>query len=283
MKAQNLTISVPSDECDKKCRYCISTITWQPEDNVHLIYDNLPKVKRVADRAGITNVLITSKKEPFLNVNTMLSLASHFKDYWLEVQTNGIYLNKNILGWLITQLSKSKINVIAFSIDQIEQLDKYMDTFATLKKHGIITRVCFNLTKMITGFYSFFDIMREATKRKDDNNVPLVRQVLFRNISHPSTADEEHSAVQWINRNVDPADYQRLVAQSERALKTGAMREIRTIPHTGTTIYSFMDASVCFSDYCIQESNKTEDIRSLIFQSDGHLYTSWDDPASILF
>ena len=40
---------------------------------------------------------------------------------------------------------------------------------------------------------------------------------------------------------------------------------------------------VTIIDYCIQEYNNTEDIRSLIYHQDGYMYTSWDKPASILF
>jgi hypothetical protein len=281
VKAQNLTISVPGNKCDKNCDYCISTITWQPEDNVHLMFDNLSKVKRVADRSDVTNLLITSKKEPFLNCGELLAIAREFSDYWIEVQTNGRWLNS--LSRIPIELVRSKINVVAFSIDELKQVSEYAETFHVLKKHGIITRVCFNITNMITGFYSFFDIMREATKYKDEKGLPLVRQVLFRNINYPSTADKNHPVVKWIDKHVKPKDYRTLITQAKRAIDAGDIRKLRVIPHTGTTIYSYMGASICFSDYCIQESNKTEDIRSLIFQSDGHLYTSWDDPASILF
>ncbi len=278
MKAQNLTISIPCSECDKNCLYCISTITWQPESNIKLMAENLPKVKRVADRAGVTNVLITSKKEPFMNIGETLSFANEFKDYWLEIQTNGLHLNKHADA-CARDLSIRGVNIVAFSVDKLDNIDKYADTFATLARYGIITRVCFNLTKLITKRYGFYNIMDRVVNRKDSNGIPFIRQVLFRNISYPSTAFKGYPAVKWIDANVSHADYITLVDQATRA----DMKKLRTIPHTGITIYSYQGVSVCFSDYCIQESNMTEDIRSLIFHADGHLYTSWDDPASILF
>lgn len=277
MKAQNLTISVPCDKCDKDCPYCISSITWSPEPNVKLMMANLSKVKRTADQSGITSVLITSKKEPFLDFGRMLWLCGHFKDYWLEVQTNGIYLNKHA-DMCARDMAKNGVNVVAFSIDVLSDIDKYSKTFTILAKHGIITRLCINLTKMITKRYGFYSIMEKITQYKDGNGIPLIRQVLFRNINYPSTAFEGHPAVKWINDNVSRVDYMTIIDQMKRS----NLKKIRTIPHTGTVIYSYKSVSVCFSDYCIQESNKTEDIRSLIFQGDGHLYTSWDDPASII-
>jgi len=279
MKAQNLTISVPGDKCDKDCKYCISKITWQPDNNMSVMSDNLQKVKNLAYKTGITNVMFTSKREPFLNINQMLWLMRRFEDYWLEVQTNGIQLNK-YSGELAKELMRVKVNVVAFSIDNMKDLAKYEDTFATLAQFGIITRVCFNMTNIITSKHGFYSIMEEVIKRRDKQGVPFIRQVLFRNINYPSTAPAVHPTVKWIDENVNPAHYKSIVEQAKRA----GMKKIRVVPHTGTEIYSYKKlTSVCFSDYCIQETNKTDDIRSVILQSDGHVYTSWDDPSSILF
>jgi len=279
MKAHNLTISVPGDKCDKDCGYCISTVTWQPINNMSLMSANLQKVKAFASKVGITNIMFTSKKEPFLAVDKMLWLMHNFKDYWTEVQTNGIYLNRHSED-LAKELMRVKTNIVAFSIDNLGDLAKYRDTFAILSGYGIITRVCFNLVNTITNNHGFYSIMKEVVKEKDKQGVPFIRQVLFRNINYPSTAPKDHPAVKWIDEFVTPSHY---ITLAEQAVRSG-MKRIRVVPHTGTEIYSYEKlTSVCFSDYCIQETNRTEDIRSIIFQSDGHVYTSWDDPTSILF
>ena len=59
-------------------------------------------------------------------------------------------------------------------------------------------------------------------------------------------------------------------------------RVIRKLPY-GATIYDIGGIAVTWFDYCIQDAHGVDDIRSLIFQEDGHLYTAWDSPASILF
>jgi len=279
VKAQNLTISVPGDKCDKNCGYCISTITWQPENDMSLMASNVRKVKEFASKLKVPSVLFTGKKEPFLAMDEMLWLIRRFKDYWVEVQTNGILLNKHPEEFAM-KLMKFKVNVVAFSIDRLEDITKYEDTFATLTKFGIIVRVCFNLTKEITAKHGFYSIMSEVIKRKDKSGVPFIRQVLFRNISYPSTAAKNHPTVKWIDNNVSQVDYLSILDQAMRA----NMKVIRTVSYTGIVIYSYNRlSSVCFSDYCLQETSKTEDIRSLIFHSDGHVYTSWDDPTSVLF
>jgi len=36
-------------------------------------------------------------------------------------------------------------------------------------------------------------------------------------------------------------------------------------------------------DYCVQDDNNGKNRRSLIYQSDGHLYDSWNFKESIIF
>jgi hypothetical protein len=273
MEAQNLTISIPADKCDKNCEYCISTITWQPKRDHGLMIRNMHKVKRLANVARVTNVLVTSKKETFLGYSHMLWVMEQFKDYWLEVQTNGIQLNKYPKRF-VGDLVRSGVNVVAFSIDDIPTLHCYMDTFKILSDNGIVVRVCINLTKKITDHYNLPGIMAAIM------SVRFVRQVLFRNINYPSTAAKNNPSVKWIDKNVDAKMYRIMY---EVMISQGFTPAIRTIPHTGVAIHDWNGISVCFSDYCLQETNKTDDIRSLILHQDGHLYTSWDSPASILF
>lgn len=272
MKAQNLTVSVPSEECDKDCKYCISKITWQTIPDMVLVQRNIQKVKRVANLAGVSNVLITSKKEPFMNYDRMIWLVKQFSDYWLELQTNGIKLNRKAVI-SARDLYQAGLNVIAISIDKMKYLNRSAETLQTLANHKIIVRVCINVTRFISDIFTFEQIIRNIT------SVGNVSQVLFRNINYPSNADKNSPVVQWIDENVDPQHYNILAEQ----MLSLDLKKIRTIPQTGITTYSHKGMSICFSDYCIQESNKLNDIRSLIFQDNGHLYTSWDDPASILF
>ena len=162
---------------------------------------------------------------------------------------------------------------MAISIDKMKFLNQSSETLKILSKHNIVVRVCINVTEFISDIYTFEDIMRIII------NVGNVSQVLFRNINYPSSTDKNNSAVKWIDRFADGEGYKSLYIQMRGML----LKKVRTIPQTGITTYSYKGISVCFSDYCIQESNKMENIRSLIFQDNGHLYTSWDDPASILF
>ena len=274
MRAQNLTISIPADKCDRNCPYCISRITWQTEPNLKLMNRNLRKVRRLARIAGVPSILITCKKEPFMNVQELLRFSWEFSEnHWLEVQTNGLFFIKHS-SELSKNLYRDGINVVAFSIDNIQSIEKYANAIYDLNKFGIITRICINITKFISDFYNFREVMQRIINLGD------VRQVLFRNINYPTNSDPESDEVKWIDNYVSETGYDDFHKQMKM---TGELSILRTIPQTGVTTYNYKGISVCFSDYCVQESNKDEDIRSLIFQEDGHVYTSWNYRSSILF
>jgi len=273
MRAQNLTISIPADKCDKKCPYCISRITWQTVPDLGVMLRNVKKVRRLASIAGVTNVLITSKKEPFMNIDELYRFISEFSEnHWLEIQTNGIHFIKHYKE-LSKDMWRAGVNVMAFSVDNLKAIKSLTNPIDYLNKFGVISRLCINITRHISDKYSFKNIMDEVIVCGD------VRQVLFRNINYPSNADPNSPEVLWIDNNVTPEGYISLYKQMVKM----DLDRVRVIPQTGVTIYDYNGISVCFSDYCIQETNMNDDIRSLIFQDDGHVYTSWNHRSSILF
>ncbi|MBU0958502.1 MAG: 4Fe-4S cluster-binding domain-containing protein [Nanoarchaeota archaeon] len=272
MKANNLTISIPtvSPRCDKNCPYCISEITWKTKPNPALMLSNLKKVKNLIKVSGVSNILITSKGEPFLNKEMLQIIMMEFRDYWLEIQTNGLQLKRNIHDF-VTLLSAGQVNIVAFSVDQPWDVVDLSFVFKRLEDFGIISRVCLNITDRFKDY--FCNGLMENAK------VNGVKQLLFRNINYPSNADKENKAVKWIDKNVDKMIYIRL----HKEMMEMNLPIIREIKETETKTFDYNGISVCFSDYCIQEKNEVSDIRSLIFHEDGHVYTSWNTPASILF
>ena len=62
MKANNLSISIPFEGCDMKghcAHYCVSKMTGSLEAKPYLMYRNIPKVKKMAEIAGVTLVVVT--------------------------------------------------------------------------------------------------------------------------------------------------------------------------------------------------------------------------------
>lgn len=281
MKAQNLSVSLPYMGCNKDplCEYCISHITGFVETNYELMRRNIPKIKKIAESTGITTVLLTSKGEPFLDgdwletfikkMDLVYFFIQCFNDFPLEIQTNGIWLNENKDH--ISKLQANGLDVIAFSIDDLATLVEYENLFELIKDEGMLTRVCINLTSMISEAINF-EIFMSGIKKY------AINQLLIRHISYPSNAVMSERT-KWIDRNANINRYERLYDEMITMEQT---QLVRILPH-GAEIYDVDGIAVSFSDWCIQEINQTEDIRSLVFLEDGHLYTSWNNKGSIIF
>lgn len=273
MRAQNLTISIPPGDmlCDKNCPYCVSRMTGYPKTNIRLMFKNVPKVKTLAQNAQVTGVLLTGKGEPTLNRPDLMWLLREFNSYPVELQTNGINLSTDFQ--YLEDLAENGLNVLAVSIDHTSQFVSYYELFARSKELGMLTRAAINITNRIpkeTTFNNLIDLCRES----------YVDQLMLRQIVVPNYVKGDSATAKWINENVDPEQYERLFAE----MKAGCTlhgRFLRQL-HFGPGVYEYRGVSVSYSDYCIQDSNEGEDIRSLIFLEDGHLYTSWNSTASAI-
>ncbi len=277
MQANNLTISVPSRGCDKNCPYCVSRMTGYPGENAGLIMRNMPKVKLLAREAGVNSVLLTGKGEPFLNLPWVEILAREFEEYPLEIQTNGLRLKRDFEagGGLVEGLYDLGFNTLAFSLDRVAQIRSHGPLFKRIGSRGMIVRVTFNVSSADSearemGFGRFLELCRGAG----------IRQVSLRRITIPEEivegAEAEETA-RWIREHSGDTLYGRWAGE----LLSMKPREIRRLSF-GAVVYDWKGLSVTHFDYCIQERADSDDTRSLIFQEDGHLYTSWGSEASML-
>jgi len=278
MRAQNLTISIPSKGCDKNCPYCISKMTGFIDTNSYLFKSNMKKVKTIANAAQVASVLITGKGEPFLNLDDVKKVCRYFEDFPIEIQTNGIYLKKRFYENRLSFLDYLNINTIAFSIDCTEYWKTLKELFEAIKDFGIIARVTLNVTNDL-GTDSFEDILAIAEDTGTD-------QLSIRNVMIPySPVDtvESKAAVKWIMAHLCEAYYFKISSEmTSRYCADGEDNLVRELPF-GAKVYDIHGIAVTTFPECLQHSHKADDIRSLIYQEDGHMYTSWDSPASILF
>lgn len=275
MKANNLAICIPNHGCNKNCPYCVSKMTGYIDSNFKLMNRQTEKVKKLASISGCTSILITGKGEPFLGISELEYFLKEFREFPFEIQTNGIWLSRN-QGY-VEELAKQGANVIAFSLDRIEQFEKYLDMFKNISESGMIVRVTMNITDMIPADYSFRKFA-ELSKNS------YVGQFSLRNIVIPNNitinTSECQSAQKWIRDHVPEGLYDELVNQLESEVKRSGFL-LRSLPY-GAMVYDYQGISVTYFDYCVQDSHNSNDIRSLIFQEDGHLYTTWNSKASKL-
>lgn len=273
MKANNLSISIPNKGCNKSCPYCVSKITPNVENNEKLFIKNIHKVKKMADITGVTSVSITGKGEPTLNMSNVYDVLHTFTEYVTELQTNGkVFEDKEDCNNLLYQLSLSGLNVIAFLIDTMEQFETLEYAFNKAWEYGIIPRVTINITNLLPEDITFEKLLKTC-------KLYGVKQMSLRQVVKPNNC-EENKHTKWIDENVNPNMYNRLIQEFQR--KAEQFLFIRSLPY-GAKLFDVKGISFTYFDYCIQDSSNGNDIRSLIYQQDGHCYTTWNNPASIIF
>jgi molybdenum cofactor biosynthesis enzyme MoaA len=271
LKAENLTISVPNLGCDKNCPYCVSRMTGYVENDYAKMLRNFKKVIHVARAAEVTSVLFTGKGEPTLAWRELIELAGRFNFWPLELQTNGIKLARGD-DCLLAGLYDAGLDVIAVSIDNREELAAYEGLFSRIRQAGLTSRITVNVTDIL-GDITFSHLLTYCREN-------AVTQLTLRRIVTPEDPKDEKT-VGWIADHVDDNEYLSLMEQARLHVSEHG-KLIRTLNH-GVEVYDCDGVSFSYSDYCIQERSLGSNIRSLIFLEDGHLYTSWNSRASILF
>jgi len=271
MKSNNLSISLPNKGCDKNCPYCVSKMTGYVSYNREAFWGNIKKVHKMADIAGAINILITSKGEPLLNQPELELVCSEFKEFPVEIQTNGLLLIKD--KEMIRKLAIMGVNVVAISIDKPTDFSNFKEVIRNINIEGMIVRLTIALTQDWDG-WKFEDVMEKAQILK-------ARQVTFRKLTIPENIvlnDEAKETASWIeNHALSHMDVEQISLADLRNVS-----RVATLPF-GVSVYNYHGIGVTLMDYCVQENHSGEDIRSLIYLEDGHLYTSWDKPGSILF
>lgn len=272
MRANNLTICIAA-ECQRACKYCVSKMTWAPEPNERLFLRNLCKARKIADTAQVSSILITSKGEPLLNYQAIETCCETFQDYPLEIQTNGIALS---CKGTLKKLYDIGINTIAISIDKYKSLLSFRQVFENCKELGFVRR----LTVVLTDMWDidpeeFFNTCKQIG----------INQITFRIVTIPNIIEKTPIAsdiANWIKDNIKRQDYFHSFLDYFKSQCHPTYNLISRLPF-GASLYDIDGISVTIMDYCIQEHNNTQDIRSLIYHQDGHMYTSWDKKGSLIF
>lgn len=266
MKANNLSVSIPNKGCNKNCKYCVSKMTGYGKTDYPNFLRKLSKAKKFADICNVTSVSITGKGEPLLDYNEISKVANVFKDFPLEVQTNGLLFKKDLT--LVSYLREIGIDVIAFSIDSFEEMLDFQIVFDAISHLGMTVRLTVNLVP-------------ETYEKTPLDYINLCRifgitQLSFRKISIPThriNTQESNKAAKYIKENIDEKKVEKFLAQYKALIEYKAT-PIRELPY-GASLKLINNVMVTYFDYCIQDNSKEDDIRSLIYHEDGHLSTSW--------
>ena len=299
MAIQSLSIVVPGKKCINNCKFCVS------RTHKDIVYDDkisegtkmygekgnfftasearYRTALRYARDLGCTTVMLTGECEPqqnmpflrrFLTVNSD-SMNNLFNN--IEIQTTGRGLNRD----KIFDLANRGINTFSISVSSFDDeennriigvLDprdrfKLVELCQNIKEAECLLRLSLNLND------TFYHIQDTAGLLRVCKQVYGADQVTLRKL-YKSGKDCEQD--KWITSHCNvykDDDYFQYIRMNGTPLET--------LPY-GMTKYSLEGVGTVADNDCMAKKN-TEEIRYLILRPDCHLYTRWDDPASIIF
>jgi hypothetical protein len=207
-----------------------------------------------------------------LNSEFLYKILPFFSDLPCEIQTNGELLAENPKARVehLTNMVDCGMDIIAISMDSPQQFELYDPLFYDIVASGLVARITVNMTDKLAEWLEPNRIIGYCIRNG-------IRQLTFRHINVPANVPES-KYTKWIEKHAWPKEsFDNFV----RSVISGGqlLRDL----NTGVQIYDVCGVSLGISKYCIQDYDSGYNLRSLIFQEDGHVYTSWGSDASILF
>ncbi len=294
MKIQTFSVVVGGDACNAKCPYCVSKLTGSKNG---LVYRQKPmEINRrnfniacnFAKQSRVSTVLLTGKGEPLLyrnHISRYLEMLEKWQFPFIELQTNGIELSKmddaELIDWYnmgLTTISLSvahwlpKLNKEIFgkSIELERNINR-------LHRLGFSVRIsCVGIAGMIDDTHTILTFVEWCRKHQ-------VEQFTWRPATNIPEKDTVNNPVKkgvhdWITLNgVDKShviDIQMWFDNPENATV------LLNLAH-GARVYDCFGQNISLNS-CLTESPNPDDIRQLIFSSDGHLRYSWTKEGAII-
>jgi len=292
MEFQTLTIVAGSTACNARCPFCISKMTLslgvtprEPEVN----WRNFKIACRLAERAGTTTVLITSKGEPTLfpaQLTRFLSEMEEFRFPLIELQTNGIRIAEDeeqfspfLETWYRRGMTTIAISIVHWQPEKNREIYvPYKGSYIDLPKlihfiheHGFSVR----LTCIMAN--EFVDSARRLRGLIEFAKENSVEQLTVTPVNKP---DSEHSqnkeAWDWTNKHHLTDEQLESIVQYVKGKGT----RLWTLVH-GAEVYDFEGQNLCLNN-CLTIQPESDSVRNLIFFPDGHLRTYWQYPGSTI-
>lgn len=288
MNIETLTILAGTTACNAKCPFCISKMTPKQGINEHeteVNWRNFKKACLLAEKKGVTNVLISGKGEPTLYPDQIASYLEKLKDFKfpiIELQTNGIILEKSFEKYekYLKDWYENGLDIISISIVHHDPLkngeiftpdENYIELGKLVERlHVIGFSVRLSCTLMKGYIDSIYEIVRLINSAKDWK----IEQLTLRQLAMPMFS-ENKKVSEWVrNHLIDKKDLKEIKSFFDKSAN-----RLVTLEH-GAVIYDFNDQNVCLTNALTIEPF-TKNIRQLIFFPDGHLRYDWQFKGAI--
>lgn len=290
MQIQSLSIDVPVKKCVNDCPFCVVQLhptgyenrIMDPNTTVLVEHDYIARLQFARDN-GCNTVMFTGEGEPlqsreflndFMGWNELLNTPFR----WIELQTTGVMLTDKTLDWLRKKIG---VTTISLSVADLFDNDNNLDTiFVPNALRFDLTTLAQQIVKK--GFILRFSLnLLKSLERRSPANVIArmaamgAQQVTFRVMY--KTPYMSQPQYQWIANNEVSDDWVSQLISYIRA--TGVPLE--RLPY-GPMRYALHDMSCVVDDDCMATDSK-EELKYLILRPDCHLYSKWDQKASLIF
>ncbi|MFH1098840.1 MAG: radical SAM protein [Candidatus Uhrbacteria bacterium] len=297
MRIQTFSIVVGTSACDGRCPFCVARMTGLgklPKRGV-IHRPNFEKACELARLAGTTTVLMTGKGEPDLYPDEITEYLEFLRPYrfpFIELQTNALEIGRlardgvsrihgltreTLVEWRANGLNTIAISVVSHHAEHnrdvyAEDYPQLETTIRFLHGFGFTVRLCVMMQR------GMMDTLEHVLNLIGFCKYYGVDQLTIRPIRKPvgSTHDDEAAAYVVAHELTQP----QIEAIRDWVEANGT--RLLSLMH-GATVYDVGGQNVCLSDCLTVNAPKDgDDIRTLIFYSDGRLTYDWQHPGAVL-
>jgi len=229
---------------------------------------------------GCNTVMLTGTAEPQQNLTFLRefgtmnqNLSSPFR--WIEIQTTGVLMDRNVLRLLRNHVGVSTISLSISSFNSeenmlnngtpVNHMVKILDFCSLVKEYGFNLRLSLNMTNCFEK--QGLDLVLRNIR------LCLADQVTFRRLY----VQEGTPQGDWIKKNACSREF--LDRLETHILNNGKRLGILEY---GQEQWSYDNASYVFDRDCMAKDQK-EAMKYLILRPNARLYSKWDDSASLVF
>lgn len=311
MNIQSLSITVPTNGCVNRCKYCVSRThfdSWicnrfkDNDGSDNLLFSDYKKRLRFARDNNTNTVILTGTGEPLQNPNFLIKFFNMNKELpspfeWIEIQTSGVMLEKasgfrpELLETLtesgfrgektnLEWLREMGVTTISLSLSNIFDSERNAEITGMSPKLKIdIDTLCkkikdmgFNLRLSLNMTSDYDNVTPEEIFNRA--NELGADQITFRVLYHSENNTTED---QWIINN---SCNSHKMKEINDYIKTNGT-ELDLLPF-GAMRYDVDGISAVVDDDCMNMSAKKE-MKYLILREDARLYSRWNFRGSLIF
>jgi len=295
MKIQTFSVVVGGDACNAKCPYCVSKLTGSKnglkcgQKPMEINKRNFGIACNFAKQSGVSTVLLTGKGEPLLyadHIYRYLEMLEKWQFPFIELQTNGIRLHNDISEYTLKDWYGAGLTTISLScVDYLPANNEkiFGEEIHLLSNIAKLHELGFSVRISCVGIRGMVDNVSRIIEFADWCKTHEVEQFTWRPVTNISAKEAQGDEVKagiykWINT---------FKVKSSRGIELHSWFDspknatlLLELAH-GAKVYDCYGQNVSLNS-CLTESPNPDDIRQLIFSSDGHLRYSWTKEGAII-